>query len=64
MSFIALGDPNKAKQDQEAPAWPKYDLETPQNYYFHENDCHIEADDWRAIAIDFTNYEVGHQFYN
>ncbi|KAH8556307.1 Alpha/Beta hydrolase protein [Umbelopsis sp. PMI_123] len=64
MSFIATGDPNNAKLKQSVPAWPKYNITQPTNYYFHESDTHIEADDWRKDAIHFTNYEVGHQFNN
>ncbi|KAG2188891.1 hypothetical protein INT44_004031 [Umbelopsis vinacea] len=64
MSFIATGDPNNAVLNQNVPAWPKYNLSQPTNYYFHESDTHIEADDWRKDAIHYLNYEVGHQFYN
>jgi carboxylesterase type B len=64
MSFIATGDPNNAKLDNKVDKWPTYNTSDPKNYYFNKEDTHIEADDWRKEAINFTNYEVGHQLYN
>lgn len=64
MSFIATGDPNNAKQSQNYPSWPKYSIDNPQNYYFHESDSHAEADTWRKAGIEFINYGVGHQLLN
>jgi carboxylesterase type B len=61
MAFIATGNPNHAKQNQHVPAWPKYKTSSPENYYFHEGDSHVEADTWRKEPIHYLNYEVGHQ---
>lgn len=64
MSFIATGDPNKAKQNGKVSKWPAYNIRKPQNYYFHAGGSHPEADTWRKENINFINYEVGHQFLN
>jgi carboxylesterase type B len=61
MAFIATGDPNNAKQNGTYPKWPKYSHKNPKNYYFHESDNHVEDDDWRKEAIDYLNYDAGHQ---